>query len=142
MTAPTLPAVRKLGPGVLAVGSAGSPQDFSSRCTSVKVTWSVKTEDDTPVLTGGVEPGDRTYTATLEAKVYQDDLRDGELTAFSWDNKGQALPATFTPFTGGKSITGTVVVDPLDVGGDVGKKNQADIKWAFVGEPELVDDLT
>lgn len=142
MTAPTPPPVRKLGPGVLSVGSAGSPIDFSRRCTSVKVTWSVKTEDDTPVLSGDVEPGDRTYTATLEAKVYQDDLRDGELTAFTWENKGASLPATFTPFTGGKSITGDVVVDPMDVGGDIGKKNQSDIKWAFVGEPELVDDLT
>ena len=142
MSSPTPPPVRKMGPGVLAVGSIGSPIDFSKRCKSVKVAWSVKTEDDVPVLSGDVEPGDRTYTATLEASVYQDDLRDGELIDFTWTNKGTVQPATFTPYAGGKSITGEVVVDPLDVGGDVNVKNLSDIKWAFVGEPDLVDDLT
>ena len=34
-----------------------------------------------------------------------------------------------------------VSVSPLDIGGDVGKKNTSDLKWACVGEPELVDDL-
>jgi hypothetical protein len=142
VTAPTPPPVRKMGPGVLSVGSVGSPIDFSKRVTSVRVAWSVDAEDDTPVLSGDVEPGDRTYTATLEASVYQDDLRDGELIEFTWANKGTQQPATFTPFSGGKSITGEVIVDPIDVGGDINIKNQSDIKWAFVGEPELVDDLS
>lgn len=141
MTAPPPPAVRKMGPGVLTIGSAGSPIDISRRCTSVSVKWSANAEDDTPVLSGDVEAGDRTYTATLEAKVYQDDLRDGELTKFTWANKGTQQPATFTPWDDSDSITGTVLIDPLDVGGDVGKKNQSDIKWAFVGEPEFADNL-
>jgi hypothetical protein len=131
-----------MGPGVLTVGSAGSPVDLSARCTSVKVTWGVDAEDDTPTLDGGVESGDRTYTAALEAAIYQDDLRDGEVIDFTWANRGTVQPVTFTPFTGGRSVTGEVMVDPLDVGGDVNKKNQSDIKWAFVGEPELVDDLS
>ena len=142
MTTPTpVPTVRKLGPGVLAVGSAGTSLDISKRCKSATVKWSVKQEDDTPMLDGSTEPGDRTYTATLEAKVSQEDLVDGSLTRFTWDNKGLQLPATFTPYNGQASITGQVVIDPLDVGGDVGVKNDSDIKWAFVGEPELVDDL-
>jgi hypothetical protein len=133
--------VRKLGPGVLSVGAAGSPLDFSNRCTSVTVKWGVKTEDDVLTLAGTTESGDRTYTATLEANVYQDDLADGGLIDYTWANKGTVQPATYTPYTGGKSITGEVVIDPIDVGGEVGKKNKADIKWAFVGEPELIDDL-
>jgi hypothetical protein len=137
------PTVRKLGPGVLTVGSAGDPLDFSNRCTSAAVRWSVDQEDDTPVLSGETLAGDRTYTATLEATVYQDDLHPGAggLVNYSWANKGTAVPATFTPYTGGLSITGTLIVDPLDVGGDVAKKNTSDLKWAFLGEPELVDDL-
>lgn len=141
MTAPTPPPVRKMGPGLLTVGSAGSPQDISKRCTSVKIAWGVDAEDDTPVLSGDVEAGDRTYTATLEATVYQDDLRDGEFVSWSWQYKGEQFPFTFTPFTDGRSVSGIVLVDPLDVGGDVKKKNTSDIKWACLGEPELVDDL-
>jgi hypothetical protein len=141
VTSPT-PTVRKLGPGVLTVGSIGSPIDFSNRCTAVAVRWSVDNEDDTPVLSGETLAGDRTYTATLEATAYQDDLYDGGLVAWSWANKGSQVPFTFTPYAGGRSITGELIVDPLDVGGDVAKKNTSDLAWACVGEPELVDDLT
>lgn len=142
MTSPLPGTVRKLGPGVLTVGSAGSAVDFSRRVKSAKVTWSVKAEDDEPVLSGDVEAGDRTYTATLEATVFQDDGTDGGLVDFTWTQKGIQHPFTFTPYTGGKSVTGEVIVDPLDIGGDVGKKNTSDIKWGCVGEPELVDDLS
>jgi hypothetical protein len=139
-----VPTVRKLGPGVLTVGAVGSPLDFSGRCTTVKIVPKVDTEDDTPVLSGGVEPGDRTYTATLEATVLQDDLYAGPggLVDYSWAHKGEQVPATFTPYTGGRSISGELIVDPLDIGGEVGKKNTSDIKWAFVGFPDLIDDLT
>lgn len=133
--------VKKLGPGVLTVGASGTPQDFSNRCTSATVKWGVKSEDDTLTLAGTTEAGDRTYTATLEASVFQDDLDDAGLTVYTWANKGTVQPFTYTPYVGGKSITGEVVIDPLDVGGEVGKKNKADIKWGCVGEPELIDDL-
>lgn len=142
MTAPApTPTVRKLGPGTLTVGAAGSPIDFSHRCKSAKVTWKVDQTDDVPMLDGSTSAGDRTYTATLEAEVMQDDLTEGGLVDYSWGNKGSQVPFTFTPYTGGRSVTGELVVDPLDVGGDVGVKNTSDIKWACVGEPELVDDL-
>lgn len=143
MTTPTpTPTVRKLGPGSLSVGETGSTIDMAARCRSAKIVWGVDTEDDVPLLDGSVSAGDRTYTATLEATLEQDDLTDGGVVDFSWANKGAQLPATFTPYSGGKSIVGELIVDPLDVGGDVGKKNTSDIKWAFVGVPELVDDLT
>jgi hypothetical protein len=130
-----------MGPGVLAVGSAGSSIDFSARVTSAKVVPKVDAEDDVLTLAGTTESGDRTYTYTLDATVYQDDLRDGELVEFTWLNAGAVLPVTFTPFAGGKSVTGDVLIDPMEIGGDVGKKNQSDIKWAFIGAAELVDDL-
>jgi hypothetical protein len=141
VTSPT-PAVRKLGPGTLTVGAVGSPIDFSARTTKASVTWKVDQSDDVLTLAGTTEAGDRTYTATLEATVYQDDLTAGGLIDYSWANKGSQVPFTFTPYAGGRSITGELVVDPLDVGGDVGSKNTSDLSWACVGEPDLVDDLT
>lgn len=133
--------VKKLGPGTLTIGLAGSALDFSGRCTKASITWKVDTTDDTVVLDGTTLPGDRNYTATLEATVYQDDLTAADLIDYTWTNKGDQVPFTFTPYTGSRSITGTLVVDPLDVGGEVNKKNTADIKWATVGEPTLVDSL-
>jgi hypothetical protein len=141
VTAPT-PTVRKLGPGTLTVGAVGSPVDFSNRCTSVTVTWKEDKVDDVPTLSGATIAGERNYTATLEAKAFQDDLQVGGLIDYSWANKGAEVPFTFTPYSGGRSITGNLIVGPLDVGGDVDKKNTSDIKWTCVGEPALVDDLS
>jgi hypothetical protein len=108
----------------------------------VTVTWKEDKVDDVPTLSGATIAGERNYTATLEAKVYQDDLQVGGLVDYSWSNKGAEVPFTFTPYSGGRSITGNLIVGPLDVGGDVDKKNTSDIKWACVGEPALVDDLS
>jgi hypothetical protein len=140
VTSPT-PTVRKLGPGSLSVGSAGSTVDLAVRCRAVRVVPSVDQEDDVPLLSGATSAGDRTYTYALEATLEQDDLVAGSVTAFTWDNAGSQLPFSFTPYAGGLSITGDVIVDPMDIGGDVGKKNTSDIAWGIVGAPELVDDL-
>jgi hypothetical protein len=141
VTSPT-PTVRKMGPGTLTVGAVGSPLDFSGRCTSASITWKMSKTTDVETLDGSVIAGDREYEATLEAKVYQDDLTAGGLVDYSWTHRGEQVPFTFTPYAGGRSIVGELLVDPLDVGGDVGKKNQSDLKWGTVGEPTLVDDLS
>jgi hypothetical protein len=142
VTTPTAPKINKLGPGSLVVGSAGSTVDLAAQCQSATVSWKVDTEDDQLTLSGATLAGDRTYTATLEAKLFQDDLSVGGLVDWSWTHKGDQLPFTYTPYSGGRAITGDVIVDPLDAGGDVGKKNTSDIKWGCVGEPTLVDDLS
>jgi hypothetical protein len=134
--------IPKLGPGTLTVGSVGTALDFSGRCTAASVTWKVDSGDSTVVLSGDTLAGDRTYSATLEANVMQGDLTTGGLVDYTWTHKGEVLPFTYTPYSGGRSITGTLTIDPLDVGGDVGKKPTAAIKWECVGEPTLVDDLT
>lgn len=143
MTTPTPAAtVRKLGPGTLTVGTVGSTLDFSGQCTTARIVPGVDTEDDVTVLSGAVLAGDRTYTAALECTVFQDDLQAGGLIAYSWANKGEQVPFTYTPYSGGVSITGELIVDPLEIGGDVAKKNTSDLAWACVGFPELTDDLT
>lgn len=142
MTTPTpTPVIRKMGDGQLLIGATGSPLDFSGRATKVTLTWKEDSSDDVEVLSGDVLAGDTDYTATLEATVYQDDLRDGGVVDYSWDNKGAEVPFRFQPFSGGRVISGTLRVSPLDVGGDVGKKNTSELKWACIGEPTLVANL-
>lgn len=140
MTSPT-PSVQKLGPGVLTVGAVGAALDFSALTTKVQLTWKVDQKDDTVVLSGDTIAGERTYSATLEATVRQHDLTVGGMVDYSWAHKGEQVPFEFTPYNGGRSITGQLVVDPLDVGGDVNSKNTTDLKWACVGEPAFVDNL-
>lgn len=144
MTAPTPLAgtPTKMGPGTLTVGAPGSSIDFSGRCTKVAVKWKGNKTTDVEVLSGETLAGDRSWEATLEATVYQDDLVAGGLVDYSWSHRGEEVPFSFTPYATGRSITGRLVIDPLDVGGDVGSKNTSDLKWGTVGEPELTDDLS
>jgi hypothetical protein len=66
-------------------------------------------------------------------------LADG-VVAYTWANKGKSVPFTFTPNTdAGATVTGNIVIDPLDVGSDdeYGSVMDSDFEWACVGEPVL-----
>lgn len=135
--------VRKLGDGLLVIGSAGTAVDLAARCSSATIKWKKDADDSEEMLSGDVEAGDVTYTAQLTAKLKQGDLSASGLVAFSWLHKGVQLPFTYRPYADGPAIVGQLVVDPLDVGGDVGTKPVSDITWDCIGEPDLgADDLT
>jgi hypothetical protein len=130
-----------MGPGLLTIGAVGSPVDFTAQVTKCTVKWKGKSSDSVITLSGDALAGDREYTVTLDFTVLQD-LTDNGSLEWTWDHKGDQVPFTFTPSTAaGKSVSGTVVVDPLDIGGEVGKKNTSDGSWDVVGTPVLTDDL-
>lgn len=132
----------KLGPGTLTIGEVGTPVDFSAQVASCTLTWSKDQEDPVPVLSGEELAGDKTYRAALKANVILDLTEDG-LVDYTWDNKGTPVPFTFVPSSAaGRSISGVVEVDPIDVGGEAKKTMRSDIEWACVGEPTLGTDLT
>lgn len=127
----------KLGPGELIIGETGSPLNLSCQLTAASVTWDKDAEDPFNVLCGDTVPGDVQYTAKLTGTVLQDLSADGMMD-YTWTNKGEAVPFTFTPSTtAGRTVTGTVVVDPLDIGGDVKTKPTSEFEWDCVGEPVL-----
>jgi hypothetical protein len=135
----TMPAkVTKLGPGTLVLEATPTSQDMSCQLKSAWVKWDKDKEDDTPVLCGEDVPGGVVYSGKLTGSVFLD-LSDGGLVEYTWTNKGTQVPFTFVPSTSaGKEITGTVTVDPLNVGGDEVKKNMiVDFEWDCVGEPDL-----
>ena len=127
----------KLGPGELTIGGAPPAGiDLSCQVSAAKIEWDKDKEDDTPVLCGESIAGGVSYTAKLTATVLLD-LSDGGMVDFTWTNKGLTFPFVFTPNdTAAKSVTGDLIVDPLDVGGDEVKKNMSvDLEWDIVGEP-------
>lgn len=141
MTSPT-PRSDTMGPGVLTFGETAGVFDASAQVTKAAVKWKGKSGDALVTLSGATLAGDREYTATLDATFLQD-YNPAGLVAWSYANKGKEVPFTFTPTTTvGASITGRVVVDPLDVGGEVNKKNTADVSWEIVGTPAFGADLT
>ena len=126
------PRAQKLGPGELKIG--GDELDISCQMTEVKITWDIDEDDAVPVLCGGTMPGDTTYQAKLEGEAYQD-LTEGGIVEYTWKNRGEIKSVTFTPTTGKAKITGSIVIQPLELGGEVGKKNTSDIEFSFSGDP-------
>lgn len=127
----------KLGPGKLTIGDATTGIDLSCQLSAAKVEWDKDKEDDTEVLCGEAIAGGVTYSAKLTASVLLD-LSDEGMVDFTWAEKGKQHPFVFEPNTAaGKAVTGTLTVDPLDVGGDEVKKNMSvDLEWDIVGEPD------
>lgn len=131
--------------GILLLGETGSEVDYACQVSTITVEPSVDTEDDTPVLCGDTEPGASTYTANLTATVFQDLPLAGPqgLSRFSWDHKGEKIHARYFPNAedmSGCAVDGTVIVQPMKIGGDLNTKPTSDIEWPFVGFPEIVDD--
>lgn len=126
------PRAQKLGPGELKIG--GDELDISCQMTEVKITWDIDEDDAVPTLCGGTMPGDTTYQAKLEGEAYQD-LTKGGILEYTWKKRGEIKSVTFTPTTGTAKITGSVVIQPLELGGEVGKKNTSDIEFSFAGDP-------
>lgn len=124
---------QKLGPGELYLGETGSGIDISCQMTEARIQWDNDEDDAVPVLCGDTIPGDDTFTATLAGVLYQD-MTVGGIIEWSWDNKGEIVPFRFVPATGAE-ITGKVKVLPVDLGGEVKKKNTSDIEWPCLDEP-------
>ena len=126
-----------LGPGRLEFGETGTLMDFSCQVTSVTVSMEPEREDPTPTLCGDNLIGESSYSATLEATLVQD-LAETGIVAWSWENRGLTMPVVFVPNSAaGAEVTGSVVIDPISIGGDVKVRNTSDVSWSFVGEPDL-----
>lgn len=125
----------KLGPGELTIGAVGSAQNISCQITKCSLTWDKDSGDAVVVLCGDTVPGDTTYAAKLSGTMYQDITATGYLQ-WSWTHKGEEHPFSFIPNTvAGITVTGTLVVDPLDMGGDVATKPTSDFELDIVGDP-------
>ncbi|AKJ72258.1 hypothetical protein [Gordonia malaquae] len=132
-----------LGPGTLTFGTVSVDMlDISCQVTAAKVTFDSDKEDDLPTLCGGVLAGEKNYTAKLEASAAQDIEKDG-LIDWTWKNKGKEMPVVFVPKNGeAAAINGVVVIDPVEFGGEVKKRNISEFEFDFVGMPVFTPDAT
>jgi hypothetical protein len=130
-----------MGPGTFSIGSVGTPLDLTAQVTALTVEFSEEVEDSIATLSGETLGGAADYPATLTGTLVQDLTEDG-MFDYTWSNKGTEVPFTFTPSTAaGRTVTGTVRVAPLNLGGSVKQKNTTEFTWAIIGDPVLGDDL-
>jgi hypothetical protein len=126
-----------LSPGVLKIGATGSEIDVSCLVNNATITMSKDEGDSQTKLCGTVRPGAVTYSYALAGNVDTDIADDAGLFALSQENPGKEYPFTFTPNTdAGTTATGTLVLDPLDFGGDTtGETMTSDFEYTIVGQP-------
>lgn len=131
-----------LGPGTLIFspppGTNGASLDISCQVTAITIGAEGDSEDPTPVLCGGAVAGARTYTWTLSFTAFQDILADG-LVDWTWKHAGAEVPFTFVPdeTSATAQVTGVAVVDPVNLGGDVGQRNTSEVEWGVPSKPKF-----
>jgi hypothetical protein len=126
-----------LGPGILKIGTAGSPTDYSCLVNGMTLTTDVAVGDSTFKLCGTQIPGTLTPTGTLAGNVDQDiDAATGGLFEYCSKNWGNVAAFIFEPSTtAGLEADGQLLVVPLAFGGDTyGDPMVSDVSFTTVGD--------
>lgn len=126
------------GPGKFVIGETADLTVFDSQVVSITLEPDVSTGDSRKVLSGEIAPGDRTEAWNITGTLLSDFGAENSLVEFCFTKRGQQLPFRYTPATAsGKEITGTLTIEAVAIGGDVGETPEPDFEFALVGEPVL-----
>lgn len=134
------PRTTKLGPGTLKIGDDTTGVDIECNLIGCRIKWNVNSDDPVTYLCGDSEPGAMTFDGELTGTMATD-MVDGAASLFelSWASAGETLPFTYAPTTGVAEFAGSIVITPLDAGGDEVKKNMdSEFTWPIVGSPAEV----
>lgn len=125
-----------VGPGLLTIGDEAALTNFSSQIRSAKLVPSVTKGDPIDVLSGEQAPGDRTETHKLVVKLQSDFGHADSRTEWLWTHRGEQHPFVYVPNNAlGRQISGQLVVEPIEIGGDVKTKPASDVEFDLVGAP-------
>lgn len=130
-----------MGPGELTLGATQECQSQVRAC-ELRVTENVTTTEAVPVLSGEELPAesDATFSYVLVTD-FQGDLGAADsVIDYSWANAGELTPFVFTPNTVvGRSVTGSLWMVPLNIGGTAKAKPNTEVTWRVEGTPALGD---
>jgi len=125
-----------VGPGKLTIGADAGLTNFSSQIRSGKLVPSVDKGDPIHVLSGEEVPGERTEKFQLTGNVQQDFGAIDSRVEWLWEHRGETHDFEYVPSTAaGRTITGQLIVEAVDIGGDVKSKPTSDFAFDLVGEP-------
>jgi hypothetical protein len=111
---------------------------FSGQVTSIKLVPSVDNEDNTPVLDGGEVAGDRKESWQIEGDMYQDFGATDSTTEYLFNERGSVKPFVYTPSSAmGKQIRGSLIVEAIEIGGEVKTKPISGFEFKLVGPPVI-----
>lgn len=130
--------VSPVGPGTLTIGATDALTSFSSQIRSARIVPNVDKGDPIDVLSGEQAPGDRTESVQLVISLQSDFGHAESRTEWLWEHRGEQHPFEYVPNnTLSRKITGTLVVEPIEIGGDVKSKPAHEVTFDLVGDPEF-----
>jgi len=126
-----------LGPGELTIGATATPIDISCLVNNAVIAASKDQGDSETKLCGTVKVPKPTYTYELSGNMDTDVADASGFFALSQASPGEEFDFSFTPSTdAGTAAAGTLIVDPLDFGGDTtGETMKSDFAFTIVGLP-------
>ena len=131
-----------VGPGLLTIGSEAALVNFSSQIRSAKIVPNVAKGDPIDVLSGEQVPGDRTESYALVVSLQSDFGHEDSRSEYLWAHRGEQQPFSYVPNNAlGRRISGTIVVEPIEIGGDVKSKPNAEVTFDGVGAAPTFDDV-
>lgn len=126
----------KLGPGQLTFGETASPSEWGAQVTVCAIEPETD-EGDTLSFLDGSEESDETDSYNLTGTLAQSYDADS-LLVWAKENAGKKMPFTFRPRDDRPlTVSGTVTIRALKIGGDVKTKNTSDFSFAGVGDWNL-----
>jgi hypothetical protein len=133
----------KVYDGSLKLGGATAQVDFSCLPTAVAINPPDPPDDsDTgEVLCGDPVEAESAGAAATYGTLTFTSLQDFDdpqgLVAYSWQHRGEYVPYEWVASPNGFTVTGTVRVWPLQIGGDVGRavRLTVDAEWALGEDP-------
>ena len=130
----------KLKTGKLLLGTAPGVE-YACQQTNVRIVPEHNEEgDEQETLCGDVLTAATTTSWSLQGTAIQDwDSATGvSFVQYSWANDGLTVPFSWQPNAGATTISGTVTVRALEMGGDVNTRITTDFDWPIAGKPTAV----
>lgn len=128
-----------LGPGELTLGATATPIDVSCLVNNAVLAATKDQGDSETKLCGTVKVPAPTYEYELSGNMDVDITDAAGIFALSHSAPGGEVDFSFTPNTdAGTAATGTLILDPLDLGGDTtGETMKSDFTYTVVGKPTI-----
>ena len=128
----------QVGAGTLVIGADLETVNLSSQVTACRLVTSADQSDSVYVLSGESVAGDRTETQTLEVTLFQDFGNLDSTTEWLYEHAGETHSFEFVPNSAkGKAITGSLIVEATDIGGDVKTNATSDVTFNVVGKAAI-----
>jgi hypothetical protein len=124
--------------GVLTLGSAPTPTDFSCQPTNIRVTPTTDDDGDpVEVLCGDTVPAGKKESWVLAGTAIQDFDSPTGFLAYCYEHALETVEFSWTPNIDGAPVwTGSVLIEALEEGGDVNTRITSDFEFDCVGRPD------